>query len=191
MKKLMIVLAVVATAVVANAASFSWSAPTGRLLNGTGSTGAENYVAEGTTAYLLVASDLSQADLVSGFNAAGGASYATTVAGKAVATGAVNANARIDSASFDSSVTTDQTMYFVVFSGDNMYVSETVTAIYLAVGTSEVEFGSPTASSRALPTDAAVGFGSAGWYTATIPEPTSGLLVLLGMAGLALRRKRA
>ena len=28
-------------------------------------------------------------------------------------------------------------------------------------------------------------------YTAAVPEPTSGLLLILGMAGLALRRKRA
>ena len=30
-----------------------------------------------------------------------------------------------------------------------------------------------------------------GWQAAAVPEPTSGLLVLLGMAGLALRRRRA
>ena len=29
------------------------------------------------------------------------------------------------------------------------------------------------------------------WATAAVPEPTSGLLMLLGMAGLALRRRRA
>ena len=29
------------------------------------------------------------------------------------------------------------------------------------------------------------------WQTASVPEPTSGLLMLIGMAGLALRRKRA
>ena len=29
------------------------------------------------------------------------------------------------------------------------------------------------------------------WSTAAVPEPTSGLLMLLGMAGLALKRKRA
>ena len=29
------------------------------------------------------------------------------------------------------------------------------------------------------------------WSTASVPEPTSGLLMLLGMAGLALRRRRA
>ena len=40
-----------------------------------------------------------------------------------------------------------------------------------------------------------VGGGSSGtatsWSTAAVPEPTSGLLLLLGMAGLALKRKRA
>lgn len=32
---------------------------------------------------------------------------------------------------------------------------------------------------------------ASGWTTASVPEPTSGLLMLLGIAGLALRRRRA
>jgi len=39
------------------------------------------------------------------------------------------------------------------------------------------------------------GWQGAGWYSVAtpspIPEPTSGLLMLLGVAGLALKRKRA
>ena len=35
------------------------------------------------------------------------------------------------------------------------------------------------------------GSTAAAWSTAAVPEPTSGLLLLLGMAGLALKRKRA
>ena len=39
---------------------------------------------------------------------------------------------------------------------------------------------------------AQIGFGSNGtWTAAPVPEPTSGLLLLLGVAGLALKRKRA
>ena len=34
-------------------------------------------------------------------------------------------------------------------------------------------------------------YASGGNFTAAVPEPTSGLLLLLGMAGLALKRKRA
>jgi len=34
-------------------------------------------------------------------------------------------------------------------------------------------------------------FATGGNFTASVPEPTSGLLMLLGMAGLALRRRRA
>jgi hypothetical protein len=32
---------------------------------------------------------------------------------------------------------------------------------------------------------------SSGWQAVAVPEPTSGLLMLVGLAGLALRRRRA
>ena len=36
-----------------------------------------------------------------------------------------------------------------------------------------------------------IGSGIKNWQAAAVPEPTSGLLLLLGVAGLALRRRRA
>ena len=48
------------------------------------------------------------------------------------------------------------------------------------------------ASGGVLEFDPAYGSGTAGaWTTSAVPEPTSGFLLLLGLAGLALRRKRA
>ena len=49
---------------------------------------------------------------------------------------------------------------------------------------SALSFGNLASSSSAYAT---VG----GWTAASVPEPTSGLLLLLGVAGLALKRKRA
>ena len=185
MKKLMIALAAIAMGIGANAASYSWSATSGYLWDGA-ETPAK--ITSGA-AYLVFTSALSQSDLVTAF-AADAASAASTVAGKAVSTGTIGSNARIDATSFTADVTSDQTAYFVVFNGDNMYVSITAEAAYAAVGESDIEFASITSSSKKA-FDATSGYSAAGWYTQSVPEPTSGLLMLLGMAGLALRRRRA
>ena len=186
MKKLMIALVAAAVGIAANAASYSWNATSGRLYDGTDTTGSDHYV--GGTAYLLFTSVLSQEDLVTAF-AADAATAASTVSTKALSS-ATLASARVGDTSFTADVTTDQSAYFVVFNGDNMYISDAIEATYAAVGDSDIAFGSLTASSRALPKDASAGYSTAGWYQ-SVPEPTSGLLMLLGMAGLALRRRRA
>ena len=185
MKKLIIAVAAVAMGIAANAASFSWTVSKGYIYDGA-DTPAK--LTSGS-AYLVFASALSQSDLVTAF-AADAATAASTVATKAVSTGTIGSDARVAVTAFTSDVTADQTAYFVVFNDDKMYVSITADAEYAAVGTSEVQFNSVSSSSK-LSFDAASGYSAAGWYTAAVPEPTSGLLMLLGMAGLALKRKRA
>ena len=75
---------------------------------------------------------------------------------------------------------------------DGVYISDYAAITESDVGYSEVVFGSQNAYSTAFK-DATAGYTGAGWYSqaSAVPEPTSGLLMLLGMAGLALRRRRA
>ena len=188
MKKLMIVLVAVAMGVAANAASFNWSAPSGRLFDGLGSSSANRY--EGT-GYLFNAATVSQATILAAFISGSGVgdTLATALSTGAFSSGRASASA--DFAGPDARFNA----YFVVLGkdasgNDAIYISNTVIADYTAVGAGSIEFGQQNAYSSAGFKDAAGGFSSAGWYTAA-PEPTSGLLILLGMAGLALKRKRA
>ena len=188
MKKLMVVLAAVAVGFAANAASYTWTTG-GRIFNGTGGSGSANYIT-GATAYLMFESVVSASDLVTSFQTSS-ATATSTVTSKAIATTAVSDGAQISSSA--TYATTDtQTAYFVIFANDKMYVSNTASADYNSLAPDEVQaiqFGAQsTASKLSLDSYAATG----GWYsTAAVPEPTSGLLMLLGMAGLALKRKRA
>ena len=52
-------------------------------------------------------------------------------------------------------------------------------------------FGNAAEADGTVTMDPGADFGQAGAWTQAVPEPTSGLLILLGVAGLALRRRRA
>ena len=72
--------------------------------------------------------------------------------------------------------------YFVVFNDSNA----TKATEYAMVSALNKEY-----SGLAGKFSASGNFSGATWQTASVPEPTSGLLMLLGVAGLALRRRRA
>ena len=187
MKKLMIALAVVAMGVAANAASYTWKCSSA-FFDGTGTTGK---MADGTSVYLMFTSAYDQSALVSDF-ASGGIATDKAIAAATLSGGKFSES----SATYETAL--DQTAYLVVVCGDRLFISTTADAGYMAVGDGSIVFDSQayltrynnTANTLKADNLASAGYAGAGWYTA-VPEPTSGLLMLLGMAGLAIRRKRA
>ena len=81
----------------------------------------------------------------------------------------------------DLTVGESYNFYYVLKDGDKQLTSNPSSVAYTALGT-----GSQTVS---LGNQKTYTQNTSNW--AAVPEPTSGLLLLLGMAGLALKRKRA
>ncbi len=70
--------------------------------------------------------------------------------------------------------------FFFVYEDDNKsFTSTTKNVLAQATSTANITFGNMTTATQ----------DPGNWQA--VPEPTSGLLLLLGVAGLALRRKRA
>jgi hypothetical protein len=182
MKKLIVTAIAIAMGFAAHAASYSWGMY-GYINNGDGAYGA----IDDTTAYLFNAGTLSQADMVAAF-------YAGTLdlAGSAISSSIATVDGVVTTDPFDyTGASTDWTAYFAVIQNDKLYISDTATAPYSDVGTAPIIFGDQDAASNATFADNSA-YAGAGWYAAgAVPEPTSGLLLLIGVAGLALRRKQA
>ncbi len=192
MKKLMIALAVTVCAVAANAAAFNWTSSgtnSGKTING--KNGSALYSA--TTAYTLYLFDAgvtSQDVLLAGLRGDKAITDFTSVASQTLAS-----NSRITAQEFSYGETgTTYNYYMAVINGDDVFLSASVSSMAQLADTSNVSFsGLGNATKNAFAdTTATFAASGAGWYsTAAVPEPTSGLLMLLGMAGLALRRRRA
>ena len=183
MKKLVVALVAITAGMAVHAASFQWMAATGYVYDGSGNSGS-SYRLDGT-AYLFNVATYAQAALVADFYA----NKSSDILGAALNSHTLEGG-RVYDASFDSTLTANTDVYFVVFSGDNLYVSTQVSSSYDSVTQiNSVTFDSQTTTSKAFKTTSGAAYSGAGWYA--VPEPTSGLLLLLGMAGLALKRKRA
>lgn len=191
MKKLVVMFAAGVLAVGANAATVDWSAAKGYLYDGADT---PEKITSGT-AYLML-STYAAGDLVSAFKESG-YNAATTIStlqesDKYLGSGTIGSNARI-SGTGTTSATDAITAYFVVFGDQGVYISPTATSEYDGLAQSHsLGFASITSSSKAFNDLTTGGYSAPGWYgTSDVPEPTSGLLMLIGLAGLALRRKRA
>jgi hypothetical protein len=186
MKKLIAGLAIVACAMTASASSVTWGLGTGNLLDAT--------KVDSGTAYLMYST--SSVDF---------GKFATMTAFDAMSLAAVGLDTTIDTFSYSSaqinnnvSVTTStktsantnigggpKSMYIVVIDGDGKDIAYTATAVSVNVQNNTMNVNATKPTSAFTYVKAASGGGE------PVPEPTSGLLMLIGAAGLALRRKRA
>ena len=182
MKKLLII-AVAMAAVAANAATFSWkTSATGKIYGADSTT----LLASGT-AYLFDSGKVSQATVLAAFDAGTALSTLAYADSTSVSSGAIAEKSFDVPAGYASGDAFAG--YFAIVVDDSIYIGPETSAATPATGNKSMSFNAK-ASSQAAALDISGGYSGAGWYTA-VPEPTSGLLMLLGMAGLALRRRRA
>ena len=181
MKKLMIALAVVAMAAITQAASFDWkTSATGKIYEAGTTT-----LLDSGTAYIFDAASVSQQTVLSAF--LDDKTWTTgSLDSKAVSSGVIAAT-KGEAFSYGTAGN-NYNFYVALVDGDNIFISDTVAVTAPAVSYEQASFGLKNPSQAAA--FESTTFSAGGWYTA-VPEPTSGLLLLLGMAGLALKRKRA
>jgi hypothetical protein len=189
MKKIMIAAAIVCAAVMAQAATVSWGNGFGiNAYNQPGDEGAAYsgtiYLMNGdaTAAASFINTVLAATDYTAAFNTAVGSSVASMT----------HAGFEPAAKGFETTLTGAQSFYVVALDAANsgVYVSEVVDANIMAIGESDVRFTHDAPYENGAFASTQTSYAGSGWYTA-VPEPTSGLLMLVGLAGLALRRRRA
>lgn len=191
MKKLTIALGVAAVAAGVQAAAFNWTSSgtnAGKTIND--KSGSALYSTETAyTLYLFDAAVVSQDSLLAALRADSTKTLAdfTSVKSQALAS-----NSRITATAFTyGSVERNYDFYFAVINGDDVFMSSSIGVTGQASDTVNVSFSGLGSATKNAFADSTATFAAngAGWYA--VPEPTSGLLMLLGMAGLALRRRHA
>ena len=195
MKKLMIAFAAIACAFVANAATVSWSISNVQTADATKLTSGHIYMffttgdaAAEISAIKALAGTGADALTTAMSSAAWNDTKKATAAGNfSMGTSAALGGYTLpNQTALGLSGSTTYTAYAVIFDTDtitdesNYIVTTTVAAQTLADSASQnknFSIGSQSANTN--------------WMAVGVPEPTSGLLLLLGMAGLALKRKQA
>ena len=185
MKKIVVAVAMFCVNLIANAGSVMWGSTT--IYNASGAK-----VKNTATMYVYILTDadayaaLTDVWATYGNDVKAGGSSATSKATSNNLTSKATANAP------NGTATANTTYYAAIIAtygtGDDMkYYVEKATATTGDDGNGTYQFGTGALDSAA----AAAGAWKSAGGSSPVPEPTSGLLMLLGVAGLALKRKRA
>ena len=189
MKKLMFMLAAAVAVVSAQAASVNWTCTNvkdgdGNAING--------------IAYFINAATLSQDAFkaLSGadaFNTAlsGKYSYTPSSIGNAAGKYTVDSAHAVDNATLGLSDATAYSVYLAVF--DTATITDS-SKYYLTDAKNLTTLSGTSSASLKVGSQSTASQAAGAWSDvkgSAVPEPTSGLLLLVGMAGLALRRRRA
>ena len=178
MKKLVIAAFAAMLGIAANAATVTWS-----LSPVTASPDAA--AAGGWAVYVMDASTFDA------FAALGGDKVATYAAANAVTTGATAAGrggVGIAVTGGNYAANAGVNSYLVIF--NNAIAADATHYAYTTKGSITISEGGANAGIN-FGTFADATSTTGGWTTTAVPEPTSGLLMLVGLGALALRRRRA
>ena len=172
MKKIMFTLAVALIATMTQAAYVSWKVTNASYAN-------KN----------VMAFNASQMSAVTALLTAGGESMVSDLT--AVSQGSATANNR--GVASGTGTSAESSMFFVVFDTTaNTYAmtaaQDVSGSMYTPPNSSPGTFG---VTADTFTTSCTIGSGGGGGGDSGVPEPTSGLLLLVGSAMLALRRRRA
>lgn len=187
MKKLMFALAAASLVGLVHAAAANWKYTAANIYNG----GGESAAKYSGNAYIFDAKTITQSQLFDAFLS--DTKFDVTqqrgyLGDGTVVGGTINGNNAANQFSAFEQGSGTHDFFFVLIDSDKIYLSATKTGVTANANddAKSIAFGSQGDKSKLSD------FGYQGTGTwSVVPEPTSGLMILLGLAGLALRRKQA